>query len=103
MKANTEQATPVVFRVDRRDNRDVYALFPTLPGSNDPNTCTVYQHIGQHSGGNYHGCIASSRPARPDEYKELAKELRTLGYNLVIMARATPGMHNQRRKELERA
>jgi len=73
----------VIFRVDHEGT--VYALFPHIEGS--PGCCTAYQHIGQHCSATYQLCIRMSRPARPSEYKELATELRRIGYKLIIRKR----------------
>lgn len=64
---------PIIFRVDS----EVTAVFPTLPGTNDPNTFTVYAHVGQHGSGCkdwYHGTRAAKEP----EYRDLLAELRSI-------------------------
>lgn len=85
-----------IFRIDREGN--VYALFPELPADNYGRFCTCFQHIGQHSAADYHGCIANSRPAKPEEYADLKAELEQRGYELAIRKRATSGMHEKRRQ-----
>ena len=87
--------TVVVFRWEREGG--VYALFPELPHDNDGIYCVCYQHVGQHAGADYHGCIKRSRPATAEEYADLAEELRRTGYNLDIRAQSTPTMHKRRR------
>lgn len=86
--------TVVVFR-KFRDGGDILALFPEIAASHD-GKCLSYQTIGQHSGADYAGCIAASVPARPDEYRELARELCRIGYTLDIRSRATRAMHDKR-------
>ena len=80
-----ECTTLVIFRVDRRPPHDVYALLPEIPAS--PGCVTSYQHIGQHGAADYGHCIATSRPATPEEYADLAAELRQIGYSLDIRQR----------------
>jgi len=72
----------VVFR-KFKDLGDIIALFPAE--INYPNgLCESYQHIGQHSSADYGYCIAKSKPAKPEEYSSLKRELEGLGYNLSI-------------------
>jgi len=79
----------VVIRVSKNDPSDVFALFPTIPSDIHGRYCTSYQHIGQHGGADYHGCIASSRPATAEEAAPLLAELRTIGYNPKVLRRAS--------------
>ena len=94
-----EPPVAVVFRKDRGKDGDVFALMPELPSDIDGYYCTSYQHVGQHSGADYQGCIAASVPATPAEYEDLKQELTGRGYNLRVVQRATPEMHEQRRKD----
>jgi len=92
---------PVLFRLGREPD-DVFAVFPTLPGTNDPNSLTVYQHVGQHSSGDRHDVMSSSRPASPMEYSDLLRELRGIyetgpnAVHLVIMDRISREMDEER-------
>jgi len=79
-----DKKTVVVFRV-LDGGGSVIALFPGINEGNG--TCSSYEHVGQHGGANYAGVIARTRPAKPKEYGELLKELRRIGYNLVIRKR----------------
>jgi hypothetical protein len=88
--------TIVVFRRDATG--DCFALFPELPSEDQGVYCTGYQHIGQHCAADYHGCIANSDPATPAEYRDLYEELERRGYNLTVCRRATPEMHERRRR-----
>lgn len=63
--------TRVLFR---KDKHGVFALFPDLPW-NHSGSVTCYAHIGQHGGANYNHCIRSSRPASPEDYAPLKREL----------------------------
>jgi hypothetical protein len=88
--------TIVIFRQDI--SGECVALFPELPADNFGNFCTAFQHVGQHCSADYHGCIAASDPATPAEYKNLYEELERRGYNLTVRRRATPEMHERRRR-----
>jgi hypothetical protein len=90
--------TVVIFRKDRTGWRDCFALFPELPADNYGHFCESYQHVGQHATADYVGCIANSDPATPGEYRDLFEELERRGYNLVVKQRATPEMHERRRR-----
>lgn len=72
------------------------ALFPTIPGTGDPRTCSSYVHVGQHGSADLHGLMRGSRPAKPGEYRALAAELRRIGYKLVIVQRVTAAMNRAR-------
>lgn len=74
-----EEKVKVIFRVDREGV--VFALFPELPYDPAGRYCTSYEHSG-HSGADYRGCIWASRPAKPEESKDLSEELERIGYNL---------------------
>ena len=80
---NTEK-TKVIFR--KWKDGDIIALFPEEPGTQDPGTCSSYMHVGQHSAANP-AIIRETKPATPDEYRELALELKSIGYNLEIISR----------------
>lgn len=100
----TRPKLPILFRISSNDKKDVYALFPTLPGTYERHTCTCYQHVGQHSSADYNWCIASSRPATPEEYSDLLKELTQIydDSELVVYQRETPKMRNERYESLRR-
>jgi hypothetical protein len=86
----------VIFRRD--STGECFALFPELPSDQFGNLCTAYQHIGQHCAADYHLCITQSDPANPAEYRDLYEELERRGYNLTIRNRATPDIHERRRR-----
>jgi hypothetical protein len=88
----------VIFRKDKDGAKDCFALFPELPSDIHGHFATAFQHIGQHCSADYHGCIANSVPATPDEYADLHDELVGRGYEMKIRRRATPSMHALRRK-----
>ena len=90
--------TIVIFRKDRTGHKEPFALFPELPSDNYGHYCTAFQHVGQHCAADYQGCIAASDPASPEEYADLFEELEKRGYALVVKHRATPEMHERRRR-----
>ncbi len=76
--------TKVVFRV-WKDTDTVIALFPQI--DEGQGFCGSYERVGQHSGADYSGVIWATRPAKPQEYAPLAKELESVGYVLDIRTR----------------
>jgi hypothetical protein len=90
--------TVVIFRKDRTGWKDCFALFPELPGDDRGVLCTAYQRVGQHRAADYDRCVAHSDPAAAHEYVELYEELERRGYVLSIRRRATPEMHERRRR-----
>lgn len=90
--------TIVVFRKWKQKTlpgNTILALFPE-EAADRQGQCNSYEHIGQHGGADYAGCIAGTVPATPAEYKELATELRRIGYKLDIRSRATRAMTAKR-------
>jgi hypothetical protein len=82
--------TPVIFRKFlKREGGDIIALFPNAYDYIKPGRDTVlsYMHVGQHADASYYSMIHISKPAKPDEYKDLAEELTRIGYNLKVIQR----------------
>ena len=88
--------TIVIFRQDV--SGECFALFPELPADRYGNFCTAYQHVGQHCAADYNLCVSQSDPATPADYRDLYEELERRGYNLTARNRATPDMHERRRR-----
>ncbi len=89
--------TKVIFRVL---DGEVVALFPELPDSATTwRTCDCYARIGQHAGADPWLVIGNSRPATPDEYAALKRELEDVPYeyNLDVVKRHTQN-HVEARK-----
>ncbi len=82
----TPIVTPVIFR-KWKDTGTVLALFPEDLGTNDPYSCSSYEHVGGHSSADPQGCIHNTVPASPAEYADLKRELENLGYKLKPMSR----------------
>lgn len=74
----------VIFR-KWKDDGEILALFPELEGN--WGLCTCFSHVGQHATAEYHYCLSLSKPATPEEYADLQKELEDIGYNLKIRKR----------------
>ncbi len=80
--------TDVIFRVDTSKDfkGTVFALLPHEVCDKKGHV-TCYQHVGQHSGADYHHCMRTSRLAKESEYKNLKIEMESLGYNFNILTR----------------
>ncbi len=59
---------------------DVIALFPEVAATMDPNYCTSYQRVGQHSSAHPALIVRQSRPATTEEYAALKRELERYPY-----------------------
>jgi hypothetical protein len=100
---------PVLFRAEKSGQfkGDVTAVFPTLPGTNAYDF-TVYAHVGQHGTGTM-GWYYTTRPAKPEEYASLLRELRGIyeseqlsepPVKLRVVQRITQDMERERKKNL---
>jgi hypothetical protein len=88
----------VLFRVWKEDG-ELVALFPELPGDEAAWSCTFYVFQGGHGSANCRTVIDHTRPARPEEYAELLRHLGTLGYTrLKVVKRLTRDMILRRRQ-----
>lgn len=90
------RADLVVFR--RWRNGGVIALFPDLPADLYGDYCDAYEHVGQHGGADYHGVIQATKPCSVDDAADLVAELRTIGYALRPIQRASRVHHEARRR-----
>lgn len=97
MEKDTEK-TPVIFRKYR--DGSIIALFPTLPGTLESWTCLSYEHVGQHRSAYYDGVIIDTKPAKPEEYKDLFRELKNIGYNLKVYQKSNNLLYETRKKNL---
>lgn len=98
---DVKDTTRVIFRVWRDEDGGVLALFPGIPADYEGLRCESYEHVGQHSGADYTGCIRRTRPAKPSEYRALAKELRGIGYHLSVGKRIRPQDRDDYARALE--
>lgn len=75
--------TQVTFRYWKQE---VIALFPYIIETRQ-GLVQSYMHVGQHGAACYEGIIRESKPANKEQRKDLANELKGLGYNLEIIKR----------------
>jgi hypothetical protein len=76
----------VIFRKWKRsEGGGILALFPEVDDT--LGHCSSYEHVGQHGGADYNGCIARTKAATPEEYWPLKLELEQIGYRLKIRRR----------------
>lgn len=108
LSARLQDAQPerVIFRkflsaYDVTDPLDdgIIALFPDIPelGTGRPGMVLSYMHVEQHSPASMNligGEPRTTRPAKPDEYAALQRELEGRGYKLAVIQR-TPRATNQ--------
>ena len=73
--------TRVIFK--KFPDGDVIAFFPDEKWSYGQ--CASYVHMGQHGGADY-GLIRELKPAKPNEYAPLLRELEYIGYDDLIIA-----------------
>jgi hypothetical protein len=103
--AQDKEETPVMFRADRAGQfkGHVTAVFPCEPGTNDAGTMSCFAHVGQHGACSLEW-YNSTRPATPEEYADLKKELESApyGYRLKIYKRMARGFAKTRRNALRR-
>lgn len=95
------KATPVVFRTWRAAPSTVLALFPFDLGTNNPGTCSSYEHVGQHGSADPFICRdGRTRPATRAEWRPLARELRRVGYRLRVLSRIPSTAYASRQSQL---
>lgn len=92
------QTTLTVFR--KFNNGEVIALFPHVPSSNDGYECLSYMHVGQHGGADML-LTRETKAVKPAEYRDLARELRRIGYKLKIGTRIPRNSLQVRRKQIK--
>lgn len=94
--------TKVIFRKwPKSQGGDVIALFPQMAATvGNPGHCQSYQHVGQHGAADV-WIVNSTKLARPKEYRDLAKELRRIGYRLTIATRCTRADYEMRKEQLK--
>ena len=90
--------TLVIFKMEPGYKTDApVAFFPEEPFDSSPYKCTGYAHIGQHSS----ACTsyaANLKPATPEQYAPLLKELERIGYENLKPVRKFLRSHLETRK-----
>lgn len=71
--------TKVIFR-KWKNNGDIIALFPEIPGNGHPGTCLSFEHVGQHGTASISLTIAHTTPATERECETLQRELESAPY-----------------------
>lgn len=101
--------TPVIFRIDKYGkDKQVTAVFPYEESTvGKPWLRTCYAHIGQHGACDKAWVYEYTRPATPEEYAPLKKELERMGYSLQVLKRGvkwyTYPQHTSARKNGQQA
>lgn len=103
----------VVFRVDTSTINEqrsplcrVTAVLPAIPGDYRGGM-VCYAHVGQHASASFAWYSTQTRPASPEEYEPLLRELRSIyevetqpPTKLVVRQRITPKMRRAREEIL---
>lgn len=76
--------TKVIFRKFR--NGEVIALFPQEPATCDGWLCVSYMHVGQHGSADPF-IVNDTKPAMPYEYADLYNELKSIGYDDLVVCK----------------
>ncbi len=97
MSDETAPVTLVAYRRWRTQPKTVFALFPELPSDYQGFYCDSYEHVGQHAGADYYGCINASDPVNDEDAADLRRELERIGYILKPIKRASQRVHDARR------
>ena len=91
--------TPVIFR--RFRDGEIIAIFPTLPGTNSPDSCADYVHVGQHGHCDPHAVVGMTARAKPTEYAALFHELTAIGYRLKVIQRPSWAHRHIRQRAID--
>lgn len=91
--------TRVIFRKFKEG--DIIALFPDEPWNHTGWECASYQHLGQHGAADPR-IVGNTKPATPDEYASLKKELESMKYDLCIMQKFPQNAYAIRIRNLPR-
>lgn len=79
-------ATRVIFRDWGGANAgDIVAILLDVPAN--PGRVVCYEHVGQHGEGTRAALIGNTRPATPEQYASLKKELESPPYGYVLDVR----------------
>lgn len=91
------EKTKVIFR--KYEGGGIIAIFPEELGTLDYYTCSSYMHVGQHGVCVPHGVTLNTKPATPEEYKDLKEELEDRGYKLQVIKRNRQAYQDLREKK----
>lgn len=88
-----ETKTKVIFR--KFPDGEIIALFPELPGNNDPDTCLSYKRNRRY-GAAYAGVDRTLKLDICATQLALFRELTLIGYNLTVVTRFSYRMNQNR-------
>ncbi len=101
----TRDTLPVLVRYEGKggpnkagwDVADLIAFFPTVPGTNDPNTMECYSVVGEHSHCPVRYVGSGTKPATPEQVAAMLKYIKRLkGYeNEKLRAVSRVSMHHR--------
>lgn len=98
MKPKPPTPTLVIFKMEGKGkDASPIAFFPEDPGTHSPYTCTCYAHLGQHGSADT-GYAAKLKPATPEQYAPLLRELESIGYENLKPVRKFLRSHLETRK-----
>ena len=92
-----EDTTVVLFRIL---DGDVIAVFPEMPGDSQGLMMNSYMHVGQHGAASA-DIIDRTKPATPEQYEPLRRELEAIGYVLDIRQRTPKDAADKRRQAVK--
>ena len=98
--------TRVVLRRWKIEPHTVIALLVDDPGTNDPHTCMMYEHVGQHGAGCPSSVVGNSMPIHKldcpsaSDARALMSEMRGLGYTLRVLSKVPADASSRRRSTL---
>jgi len=101
------EPVPVLFRTWKPSagaGEGVIAVFPTIPADTMGYKCSMFEHVGQHGGGDPMVVIQRTRPATPQEYRALKRELESAPYDykLRVCERMSRTMRDECMREARR-
>lgn len=105
-QSSTSAGYPVMFRTVKSGPHKgtVDAIFIAECDSYfERDSVMCYSHIGQHSGATLDYVHSMTRPATPDEFARLKRELESIGYELQLVDRDSPKFQAARSAQLKAA
>lgn len=96
----TIEKVTVIFRKDKSNkySDNITAVFPYIIDTNRYDM-GCYAHVGQHSYCSHAWYTQCTKPAKPNEYESLKRELESLGYDLEIKLKINSDKQRQAIKE----
>lgn len=92
------KSTLVIFKIEGKGTDAApVAFFPEDPATSPGYLCTCYAHIGQHGSADT-SYAAALKPATPEQYAPLLRELESIGYTDLKPVRKFTARHLATRK-----